>query len=91
MLERDISAKIVKYLRSKGCLVYKLTTFGPYGQRGWPDLLVVPKGCAPLFIEVKRPGEDLKAHQKRRVGKLRDQGQKVFVADSVDEVKELGL
>ncbi len=87
-LEAAISKKIATRLRARGFLVKKLTMLGPYGTRGWPDLLVVPKDDSSFFIEVKRPGKDLEPHQVRRVKKLRDQGQDVLVASSVEPVLE---
>lgn len=44
------------------------------GERGWPDrLFLLPGGC-PLFVEFKRPGEDLRPDQVRIRERLRRNG-----------------
>lgn len=54
---------------------------------GWPDVEVLLRGGAPLFIEFKRPGDDVDPDgtQAERHAELRARGYTVVVADSLDK------
>lgn len=53
------------------------------GQAGWPDRLVLVPGGRPVFVELKRRGERLRALQERRAHDLRMLGYAVITL--VDE------
>ena len=86
-LETQITADILKFLRSvNGCFAVKVHG-GPFGQGGMPDIT----GCFMGFrfdIEVKRPGKKPTARQQAMMRKIADAGGSVFVAHSVEEVRE---
>jgi len=50
---------------------------------GWPDRLLLIPGGRPLFIEFKRPGEDLGTLQRYRHDVLRELGYEVRTFDRV--------
>ena len=85
--EAALQAAITKYLRSVGALVYK---FASPAHAGVPDLMVVHEGRV-LFIEVKHPNGRgrLTPLQEITIGKIRDRGIDVHVADSLDTIKKI--
>jgi len=59
--ERDIEEKVVRYAKSRGCLIYK---FSSPSHRGVCDRIIIgPRGL--LFLELKRPGEKPTALQHK--------------------------
>lgn len=86
-LESQITADILKFLKSvDGCFAMKVHG-GPYGQGGMPDIT----GCYLGYrfdIEVKRPGREATARQAAMMRKIAAAGGTVFVAHSLAEVQE---
>ena len=87
MLEKDITRKIVKYLNSlENCFVWK-----NHGDRfsipGVPDVIGSYNGSF-LGVEVKQPGKKPTQVQLLFHKQLRGAGALVYVATSLEEVKE---
>lgn len=85
--EADIQRSGVRWLKSQFCLPIKLTTYGQYGTRGWPDYLVVELGGWSWFCEFKRPGAELTPLQSKRITELRRQGCFVGIVHSQKELE----
>lgn len=63
MREADIQSKIIRWLKSKGCVVLKIQA-GPGVPQGFPDLLALYEG-AYFTIEVKATKHSkFQPHQK---------------------------
>lgn len=56
------------------------------GTRGVPDQLVLMPGGRIWFVEVKAPGKDARAQQKKRHKELQELGFTVLVLDTKDKV-----
>lgn len=92
--ERDVEEKVVRYAKSRGCLIYK---FSSPSHRGVCDRIIIgPKGV--LFLELKRPGEKPTALQQKFLADVRikvasDPLASSFIgaewADNVDTAKTL--
>lgn len=82
MRESEIEAYFVKRVKEAGGLQRK---FVSPGHRGVPDRIVVYFG-AVFFVELKAPGEDLRADQCREHDKLFAAGADVRMIDSKEEV-----
>jgi len=67
-------------LRKEGCLVVK---FASPVSRGWPDRLIIPKDKPMFFIEFKRPGGKTTRLQEVIHERIRGQGARVYVVDSL--------
>lgn len=80
MLEKQIEAKVCAYAKEKGCLVYKFTS---PGRASVPDRMFVYQGEV-FFIEFKRKGKKPTVAQEREIGRLRDNGVRVWTVDDVD-------
>lgn len=61
VLEKDIENSFVRQAKKLGCKTRKLNGTG---YRSWPDRLILVPGGVTLFIEFKRPGEDLRPDQE---------------------------
>lgn len=69
MKESDVQAKIIRYLKSKGCIVYKLQA-GPGIPQGAPDVLFLLEGFYGA-IELKATKRSkFQPHQKETIEKL---------------------
>ena len=84
--ERDIEARLVASVAAAGGIAYKFTS---PGRRHVPDRLVVLPAGSAFFVELKAPGKQATAGQRREHAKLRALGQFVFVADSYAAVDAL--
>ncbi len=93
LLESDIENKvgdiIVKWAKGQTVpftLMYlKLNILG---WRGFPDRMLLAHGPKILFIEYKRPGENLRANQRHIRDILLEMGFNVEVHDNVDTAVE---
>jgi hypothetical protein len=54
------------------------------GQRGFPDLLLIFKGGLVVFVELKTPTGRLSPKQKRTIKRMKKQGAKVYVIDTLE-------
>lgn len=67
--EAKVEAAIVRYAKSKGCLVYKFTS---PSRRSVPDRLFITPNGVVGFLEIKAPGKEptpAQAHQMRLIEK----------------------
>ncbi|HAE92701.1 MAG TPA: hypothetical protein DCG60_08695 [Tissierella sp.] len=80
--------KVEKYFRDEikkiGGKAYK---FSSPGNNGVPDRIVLYNGKC-YFVELKRPGEDLRPLQKVVKKRFRELGFEVYVIDSIEKVGE---
>lgn len=83
--ESVIERYLLKQCRNHGFLCMK---FVSPARSGVPDRIVVTPG-GTVFVEVKRPGEDLSALQKATHPKLRGYGAVIYVIDDRAEVDNL--
>lgn len=80
MKEVKVEAKVVSWAKAQGITVLKLNLIG---NTGWPDRVFLYAGRA-VFLEFKRPGQDLKRNQPARIEELVSQGFTVGVFDDAD-------
>lgn len=86
MLEKVIEKELVKEVKRQGGLCWKFTS---PSTAGVPDRVVMlPKGKFG-FVELKAPGKKLRPIQVKRNKQLKLLGIKVYVLDSLDQVKEV--
>jgi hypothetical protein len=73
-------------LEARGCRALKALGFETVkcGENGLPDRLVIVGPCRHIWHEWKQPGGVLTPAQKRRIPKMREQGEVVYVIDSID-------
>lgn len=82
MLEKQIEAKVCKYAKEKGLLVYK---FVSPARAAVPDrLFILPSGFV-FFIEFKRTGKKLTPAQERESTRLQEYNMTVFEVDTVEK------
>lgn len=87
MLERDLVAKIKKYLSSLGSDIFYFKEHGgPYGASGVPDIICCYKGRF-LGLEAKLPHGRLTELQKRAIDKINGAGGIARRVESVDDVR----
>lgn len=85
MLESKIEEKLVSRVREVNGLCLKLNS---QSANGIPDRLVLlPKGRT-YFIELKKPGKDLRALQRYWARRLSLMEFEVFKIDSLEEVDD---
>ena len=56
MIEKSVDRCFCAGLKKLGLRSIKLTSFGPRGEAGWPDRLVLGTGGVPVFVELKATG-----------------------------------
>lgn len=93
MTESEIQAQIVEYLELNRFLVFRLNSGRARNNirlcpPGTPDLLVISRHGSLWWIEVKKPGEELRLEQVGMIRNLVSRGQNLLVARSVMDVKE---
>lgn len=85
ILEREVERPAKEYARRRGWWVAK---FVSPGLNGVPDDVFIRDGRV-MFIEFKRPGEDLRPLQAKRVRDMRAHGAEVHVIDNLADAYEL--
>ena len=85
MRESVVEAALVRECRLRGLCCLKLTPSSP----GVPDRLVVARGGAVVFVEVKAPGRRPRAAQRRWHGVLGGLGHRVCVVDHPAGARDL--
>ena len=85
MRESAVEAALVRECRLRGLCCLKLTPSLP----GVPDRLVVARGGAVVFVEVKAPGCRPRAAQRRWFGVLGALGHRVCVVDHPAGARDL--
>lgn len=84
MLEKSIEKKLKDEIEKMGGKAFK---FSSPGNNGVPDRIVLFKGKS-YFVELKKPGEDLRPLQKVVRKRFKKLGFKVYVIDSYEKVGE---
>ena len=88
MLEKEITAKIMGYLKTvSSCFAWK-THGGMYGTAGLPDIICCYRGGF-IGFEVKTPDGRLSKLQEFTITKIKAAKGKAFKVTSVDEVKKV--
>ena len=88
MLEKDITAAIIRYLKTvPGCFFWKQHG-GQFGTAGLPDVICCINGRFVAF-EVKTPSGKLTKLQEATINKINAAGGFARMVMSVDEVKEI--
>lgn len=81
--EGRIETYLVEQVEKHGGIIRKAAWIG---RRGCPDRFVAFAKGRNGLVEAKPPGEPLKPHQAREIGRLRRAGVSVGVVDSFDAV-----
>ena len=88
MLERDITTRILRYLKTvPHCFCWKQHG-GQYGMSGLPDIICCINGIFVAF-EVKTNTGKLSELQKIAIRRIKEAGGVVFVARCLDDVKSI--
>lgn len=86
MLESIIEKYLVSEVKKQGGTAYK---FVSPGHAGVPDrLCLLPNGTL-FFVELKATGKTMRPLQDRQIERIRTYGQRVYVADSREKIKEI--
>lgn len=88
MIEKDLTNKILKYLKEiPDCFCWK-EHGGMYGTSGIPDIICCYKGRF-IGIEVKRPEGKVSKLQEITLRKIVTSGGITIIAYSTDDVREI--
>ncbi len=79
--EKDIEQTLVGQVRKAGGLCLK---FVSPGWSGAPDRVCVFPGGRVAFVEVKKPGEQPRPLQVKRITQLAELGCRTYVVDSME-------
>jgi Holliday junction resolvase len=85
--ESSIQEDILKYLKEVGAYAVKIHV-GSYQSQGTPDIICCYKGRF-IGFELKNPGESATELQKYRIEQIQRAYGRAYVADSVEQVKEV--
>lgn len=86
MLESIIEKYLVSEVKKQGGTAYK---FVSPGHAGVPDrICLLPNGMV-FFVELKATGKTTRPLQDRQIERIRTYGQRVYVADSREKIKEI--
>ncbi len=80
--EVDIERAVCLYARTQGYLTYKFTS---PARRSVPDRLFITPDGLTLFIEFKRPGNQLTKQQAAECHRLAEQGCNVYVCHTIEQ------
>ena len=86
MREKIIESRLVQEVLSRGGLCWKFTS---PGTDGVPDRIVLMPGGKIAFVEVKAPGEKMRALQIRRKQQLERVGFSVYCLDSLEQIRPI--
>lgn len=86
MREKMIESRLVQEVQSRGGLCWKFTSTGTDGV---PDRIVLMPGGKIAFVEVKAPGEKMRALQIRRKQQLERVGFSVYCLDSLEQIRPI--
>ena len=89
MTETQLQSMIISTLHLSGCMTFRLNS-GEKGRvklcpAGTPDLLVLTRGGAVIWMEVKLPGEKPRPNQVAMHKHLREYKQSVVVVESPEQ------
>lgn len=85
MVEQKIQAKILGFLKSRGCYTVKVMAAN---RNGVPDIIGCYKGHF-IAVEVKRPGNKPTELQQAHIDDINNKLGHAIVAYSVDEVETM--
>ena len=83
MREKEIEKILTAEVKKLGGVAYKWVS---PGNGGVPDRIVVFPGRAPVFVELKSDAGRLSTLQEMQIRRLKELGQKVYVARGIDGV-----
>lgn len=83
--ESAVEKEAWEHAESKGWFRTKIMRTSKHG---FPDHYFIRDGVT-ILVEFKRPGEDLKPHQKKRIWQLRKHGARVEVIDNMKKAREI--
>lgn len=86
MREKIIESRLVQEVQSREGLCWKFTS---PGTDGVPDRIVLMPGGKIAFVEVKAPGEKMRALQIRRKQQLERVGFSVYCLDSLEQIRPI--
>lgn len=86
MTEKKIEQALVSTVKAQGGVCWK---FVSPGTAGVPDRIILMPMGRIAFMEVKAPGERPRKLQLARHRLLRRLGFKVYVLDSIDDIKSI--
>ena len=86
MLEKDVETKLVQMARMMCGQAWK---FISPGMAGVPDRIILIPGGKMAFVEVKKPGEEMRPLQLRRKRQIENLGFKVYCLDDPEKVEEV--
>lgn len=84
-IEQEAEKKLREGVKNLGGKAYK---FVSPGNSGVPDRIVILPGLAPIFVELKKPGEEPRKLQKVQIRTLKRLGQDVRVLHGKEEVEK---
>ena len=84
MREKSIEKHLREEVEKLGGKAFK---FSSPGNAGVPDRIVIISGLV-RFVELKRPGKDLRPIQKFRKNQFEKLGAEVLVIDTIEKVDE---
>lgn len=84
--EKALERKLKEVIKFNGGLYFKLL---PFLHKGLPDRLCLLPGGVIFFAEIKSKGDKPKKIQTYIHKKIRKLGFKVFVIDTLDQIKEI--
>ncbi len=86
-LEKHIEARFLRELRKRWSIAEARKMNG-FGNRSWPDRLIILPNGASFYIEFKRPGGELSPGQAQKIKELKALKQRVYVFDNAEDAIE---
>lgn len=83
MLEKELERYFCERVKEESWLTYKFTS---PGNAGVPDRMIIMNDGTVFFVELKAPGKELRALQKKVMEKLRSHRVHTFVIDKKEGV-----
>lgn len=84
MLEKDVEKALVKKTEKLGGIAWK---FVSPGRSGVPDRIILLPCGKMGFVELKAPGKEMRALQRKRKKQLEELGYKVFTVDEIERIE----
>lgn len=84
MLEKEVERALVNKTEKRGGVAWK---FVSPGRSGVPDRIILLPSGKMGFVELKAPGKEMRALQKKRKKQLEDLGFQVFTVDGIERIE----
>jgi len=81
-LESELEKKVGRWCKRNGLMYIKFT---PYGEKGWPDRIVIGHTGKHLWLELKREGKKPTKLQDHRMKEMRIRGVQAHWADNYED------